>query len=553
MPGLFICAMCPASDNVLNMSSSATDQTDQAARALEKQVWDSIGSNKIRRAVSDCEQLNRQFPAFASGWHTASHLALKLNKASMALAAIDKALAIEPDSAAWLLQRGLCLLKLGRMASLKELVGRLGALKVETAYQLSALGTLLNRMGEHEQAIAPYEKAAKLEPDRSKHFYNLACTQRSLGRVADAERNFDETIRLNPADYEAIKVRSELRKQSPDDNHVEELETLLEAGIADPRGRVNICFALAKELEDLGESQRSFHYLKIGADTRRSLMQYDVQRDLETMASIRQTYGPDLFDGSIEGDNNSEAIFILGMPRTGTTLVERILSSHTDVFAAGELNNFAVQMTRLVKESAGNRNVSREQLVEMSAGIDFKKLGQAYVDSTRPFTGHTAHFIDKLPLNYLYIGLIHLALPNAKIVSLERHPLDTCYAIYKQLFLDAYPFSYDLEELGRYYVAYHQLMEHWNSVLPGVIHTVRYENLVADLEADAQQLIEFCGLDWQPQCLKFYENPNASTTASTVQVRQPVYQSSVGKWRNYREQLAPLIAVFEAAGIPLDG
>jgi hypothetical protein len=182
-------------------------------------------------------------------------------------------------------------------------------------------------------------------------------------------------------------------------------------------------------LEDLGESERSFHYLKAGADTRRSLMQYDVQRDLDTMESIRQTYDSDLFDGSIEGDGNSEAIFILGMPRTGTTLVERILSSHTDVFAAGELNNFAVQMMGLVKTQAGDKNLSRDDLVKLSAGIDFQKLGAAYVSSTRPFTGHTARFIDKLPLNYLYVGLIHLALPNAKIINLKRHPLDTWHCL----------------------------------------------------------------------------------------------------------------------------
>ena len=170
----------------------------------------------------------------------------------------------------------------------------------------------------------------------------------------------------------------------------------------------------------------------------------------------------------------------------------------------------------VVKNLAGDKRLSRDELVELSAGIDFKKLGAAYIRSTRPFTGHTARFIDKLPLNYLYVGLIHLALPNAKIINLKRHPLDTCYAIYKQLFLDAYPFSYDLEELGRYYAAYYKLMEHWHAVMPGVVYTIEYEKLVANLESEARRLIDFCELDWQPQCLKFHENKEASTTASTV-------------------------------------
>jgi len=523
-----------------------------AARALEGRVWEKLGQNNVKQAIADCEQLNGQYPDFAPGWHTASHLALKLNNPKMALRAIDKALSIDADNTAWLLQKGLCLMKLGQMEQVDAVVDRLASRQMKSAYQCSTMATLLTRLGRREQAVRHYEKAAELKPDEAKHYYNIASLQRSLGHIEAAERNFDKAISLDSTDYEAWKIRSELRKQTPENNHVEPLEQLLEKGIDDQRGKAHICYALAKELEDLGGSERSFHYLKTGADTRRSLMQYDVQRDLDTMESIGQTYGSGLFDGSIEGDSNSEAIFILGMPRTGTTLVERILSSHTDVFAAGELNNFAVQMMGLVKAQAGNKNLSRDELVKLSAGIDFKELGAAYIRSTRPFTGHTSRFIDKLPLNYLYVGLIHLALPNAKIINLKRHPLDTCYAIYKQLFLDAYPFSYDLKELGQYYVAYHQLMEHWHTVMPGVVYTIEYEKLVANLEPEARCLIDFCELDWQPQCLKFHENKEASTTASTTQVRQPVYQSSVGKWRAYREQLTPLIEVLEAADIPLD-
>lgn len=523
-----------------------------AAKSLEGRVWELMGQTNLKQALTACEQLNREYPNFASGWHTASQLALKLNRPAIALTAIGKAVDLEPDKTAWLLQQALCLAKLRNMEALESQVELLSTRPMKTAYQCSTLGMLLTQLGRREHAVQFYEKALALKPDDARQYYNIACLQRSLGAIEAAERNFDKTLSLDSTDYEAWKIRSELRKQTPGNNHVESLEQLLKAGIDNKRGKGHICYALAKELEDLGESERSFHYLKTGADTRRSLMQYDIQRDLDTMESIGQTYGSGLFDGSIEGDSNSEAIFILGMPRTGTTLVERILSSHTDVFAAGELNNFAVQMMGLVKKHVGDKNLSRDELVNLSAGIDFQKLGAAYVSSTRPFTGHTARFIDKLPLNYLYVGLIRLALPNAKIINLKRHPLDTCYAIYKQLFLDAYPFSYDLGELGQYYVAYHRLMDHWHAVLPGVIHTIEYEKLVADIETESRRLIDFCELDWQPRCLKFHENKEASTTASTTQVRQPVYQSSVGKWRAYSEQLAPLIEVLEAANIPLD-
>jgi len=205
-----------------------------------------------------------------------------------------------------------------------------------------------------------------------------------------------------------------------------------------------------------------------------------------------------------------------------------------------------------VRALAGDEQSNRDELVRLSAGVDFRKLGDAYVESTRPFTGKAPRFIDKLPLNFLYVGLIRRALPNATIINLKRHPLDTCYAVYKQLFVDAYPFSYNLDELGRYYAAYEHLMQHWNATLPGAVYTIRYESLVEDFEPEVRRLLEYCHLDFQDACLRFHENRSASTTASSVQVRQPVYRSSVGRWQHFRHELGPLIATLERNGVVLD-
>ena len=522
-----------------------------AARALDERVWALLKSNDIRSAIRSCEQLNRQFPDFASGWHTASRLALQVHRPQLGLDAIDRALALQPERTLWLIQKGLCLAQLGQPDVLSDLINQLQCRETGTVYQQSALGMLLTQLGRREEALDCYRQAAALQPGESKHYYNMACLQRSLGEIEDAERNFDEALRLNPADYEACKIRSELRRQTAERNHVDSLRAMLDQGIDDVRGKVQVCYALAKELEDLGEWERSFYYLKMGSDARRSYMRYDVERDLGTMAAIRRTFDADRFGLASTGTDSREPIFVLGLPRTGTTLVERILGSHSQVYAAGELTNFATQMMHLVCAKAGHSKPQRDELVALSATLDFRRLGDSYVDSTRPFTGQTPHFVDKLPLNYLYIGLIHLALPEAKIINLHRHPLDTCYAIYKQLFVDAYPFSYDLDELGRYYIAYHRLMEHWNHVLPGVIHTINYESMVDDLEAESRRLLDYCGLDWESGCLRYYENRNAPTTASATQVRQPVYRSSVGKWRCYREQLGSLAVMLESAGISL--
>ena len=550
MPGFFVRFV---SSMLATMNPEQSDKSSfEAAKALEGRVWDLMGQNDAKQAIAECEKLNRQFPEFGSGWHTTSHLMLRLGNVPAALAAIERATSIDSGQIDWQLQKAKCLARLGRVEEVDAAVKELSGHEMSTAYQCSALALLLTQLGSREDAVDLYQKAIKLQPDNARHYYNIACLQRTLGDINSAERNFDKTISLDPADYESYKVRSDLRRQTAERNHIDELEQLLGAEIKDKRGRVQLCYAVAKELEDLGEAKRSFDHLKSGSDLRRKLMKYDVERDLETIEAIKRTFGHAVFGTSAEGSDNSEAIFILGMPRTGTTLVERILASHSDVFAAGELNNFAAQLMTMMRAQNADKTLSRDEIVECSAKLDFRSLGDSYLSSTRPFTGHTPKFIDKMPLNYLYVGLIHLALPNAKIINLKRNPLDTCYAIYKQLFVDAYPFSYDLEELGRYFVAYHQLMEHWNAVLPGVVHTVEYEKLVGDIETESRRLLEFCDLDWQPQCLKFYENREASTTASTVQVRQPVYQSSVGKWRDYEKQMQPVVEILQQAGVLQD-
>jgi hypothetical protein len=191
-------------------------------------------------------------------------------------------------------------------------------------------------------------------------------------------------------------------------------------------------------------------------------------------------------------------------------------------------------------------------MVRHSAGLDFAGLGDAYIASTLPSTENSPRFVDKMPLNFLYAGLIHKALPTAKIIHLRRHPLDTCYAIFKTLFQDAYPFSYQLQELAAYYLSYRQLMQHWEAVMPGVMYHLDYEKLVTEPEQQTRDLLAYCELDWEPRCLEFYEHGQASTTASASQVREPVYQSSVGKWRHYEEQLQPLVDLLQKAGVPID-
>jgi hypothetical protein len=246
-----------------------------------------------------------------------------------------------------------------------------------------------------------------------------------------------------------------------------------------------------------------------------------------------------------------DPIFVLGLPRSGSTLVERILTSHSAVTAAAELPCFALALVSAVRRHTGRDRLPRQELVAQAARVDFAALGQDYLQRARRELDTRGRFVDKMPLNYLYCGLIQRALPRAKIIHVTRHPMAVCFAMYKALFKDAYPFSYDLRELARYYIGYRRLMDHWYAAMPSAIHSVSYEALVADQLGESRRLLEFCGLEWQEACARPHENRAASTTASAAQVRRPVYATSVTQWQHYELQLAGLKSQLTAAGIAL--
>jgi hypothetical protein len=317
----------------------------------------------------------------------------------------------------------------------------------------------------------------------------------------------------------------------------------------DWRGEVQLRYALAKECEDLGEYAESFDMLQSAARLQRQNMRYDLATDLATVQWIIDAF-PSRESAPAAQCSDEAPIFVLGLPRSGTTLVERILSSHSQLAAAGELNCFALAMVAALRRQEQQR-LSRRELVARSAGMDFAALGHDYLRRARREAGVSGRFVDKMPLNYLYCGLIRRALPKAKIVHVTRHPMAVCYAMYKALFKDAYPFSYDLGEIAQYYLGYRRLMAHWISTMPGEVYELSYEALIADQLGETRRLLQFCGLDWQDACGRFYENPAASATASAAQVRRPIYTSSVAQWRHYEAQLAGLRAQLAAAGVAL--
>ena len=516
------------------------------ALELETRVRQLIQAGKVKEAAEICDQLNQQYPDYESGWYTASHLALVIKEPQIAVSAIDRALQLSPGKPEWLCQRVECLSAAGNVSAARVCVEQLEGHEFRTAADAARFALVLNRLGMYQHARHHFARAIELEPNEGQHHYNLATVERFLGDRDAAQTAVNRCLELSPDDEDAHFLRAGLRTQTTAENNLEALTAAYARAGNHPRSRIRLCHALSKELEDIGDYEKSFAYLNEGASLRRSNTRYTPQVDLYTMRKIREIYTSDLFDDRVEGHVNAEPIFVIGMPRTGTTLVERILSSHSVVHSAGELQTFSVELVKHCKNVSDEPFSGPIDLVSISAGVNFEALGEDYIAGTRSATGQTAHFVDKLPLNFLYAGLIHLALPKAKIVLLERDPMDTCYAIYKTLFEGIYPFSYDLTDLANYFVAYRKLIDHWQTVLPGVMHVVRYEELVSDPRPVVESLLSYCGLSYEDACLKFYENQQAATTASAVQVRGQLYQSSIGKWRNYKTQLQPVLDILNA-------
>jgi tetratricopeptide (TPR) repeat protein len=471
-----------------------------------------------------------------------------------ALGCIDYALSIEPHDARLQIHRAQCLLALGRLPDACAAAAAAQLKAPPDPALFDAIGSLFSHASDQQRALAAYDRAVTLAPNNPHFIFNRATVYRFLGQLAEAEADYDRAIALKPADYEAYKNRSELRTQSVDANHIGELEALIARGIADWRGDVQVRYALAKEYEDIGDYAKSFQHLRQGAKKRREHMRYDVAADVATVewiieafpAAPRETVQP-------RGGAPSDApIFIVGLPRSGTTLVDRILGSHSEVYSAGELDLFATCIVEAVRRRSGGAQMPRQELVARSADLNFPALGRDYLERARYVAAGEVRFTDKMPLNYLYCGLIRRALPNAKIVHVARRPMAACYAMYKTLFKDGYPFSYDLGEIGRYYVGHRRLMDHWQAAMPAVIHPLSYEALVADQRGETRRLLDFCGLEWQDSCIEFHRNPSPTTTASAAQVRRRLYDSSVSQWRYYAAELAELSSVLRAAGMSKD-
>ncbi|MFO1394374.1 MAG: sulfotransferase [Steroidobacteraceae bacterium] len=462
---------------------------------------------------------------------------------------VEVLLGREPDDARLQVRKAQLQLALRQRRAAIESANRVASLPGAGAWELRLAAAVLGQCNATAAARACLERARGISPGHAVVLYDLALSYFFANDEDEAERCLDVVLRQFPQHGGALYLRSVLRTQTASRNHVEDLRARLASGRGTPADAAATHYALAKEYEDLGDHARAFAALQTGAKLKRRLLNYSSSDEIGALRAIESAFGPDAAAAARPGCDREAPIFVLGIPRTGTTLVERMLSSHPDVESIGEFPDFPVllreQADRVIDESPGTALTP----AQASVRVDFAELGNRYLDSARQLcTG--PRFVDKLPYNSLYCGHLVKALPRARLIHVVRNPLDTCYAVYKTLFDRTYSYSYDFDELADYFVAYRRLMDHWHRVVPGTILDVAYEDLVNDPEREARRILDWCNLDWNPAVLDFHRQSRDSTTASAAQVRRPIYDSSVGKWRRYASELAPLRERLAAAGVP---
>jgi tetratricopeptide (TPR) repeat protein len=518
-----------------------TEWQREAQRALNRRDY--------RLAHELCLRTLAAEPTHADALFLLGMIAAEHHNYGKALEVIDRAIALAPANAEYLAHRGRCLVALQRPREAFEAATKALALAPSAALTLDTIGVVMSHAGAHAEACDPLRRAVARDGTKPAYRYNLGASLQFVGDLAGAAAEYRHALRLDPRYHRAWSSLAQVARAPLTAADVGALEHALEDPAIDADAELHLCHALAKQHEDEGRYADAFRQLVRGKRRKAAAVGYDFGTDRALFdAAERLVETPAAATG--EGCASSEPIFVVGMPRTGTTLVERILSSHREVFSAGELTNFGLELKRAAR-TPSNRVLDAETL-EAAGSCAAAALGKAYVESTRPRTGHTLRFVDKMPLNFFYAPVIRRALPNAKVICVRRNPLDTCLSNYRQLFATGfshYSYAYDLLDTGRYYAAFDSLIARWRAQNPPNFLEVRYEDVVDRTEHEARRLLEFCELPWDPRCLAFQENAAPVATASSAQVRQPIYRTAIERWRRYERELEPLRALLADAGV----
>ena len=474
----------------------------------------------------------------------------RLHRDDEAMAAYRAALEVDPGRAAAHYGVGTILCRKHRDAEAIQHYQTALARQPEYLPAMAGMAGALITLGRHAEAIALCRQAIATNPDYAPAMSALGVALAEVGDIEAAEVESRRAVALAPQRLDFCYVLAQLVKVQRGDQVLDALEAVLpRAASLPPPEQCWLHFGLAKSYDDIGERDRGFAHLLEGNAIKRRQYGYDEAKDLRAMDRIRKVFTAELMAARRDvGDPSTLPIFIVGMPRSGTTLVEQVLASHADVFGAGERRELPQAVGGLAARLGA---LPFPEATWTIPGEEFRQMGAAYVAALQLLAPNAKRIVDKMPANFHFAGLIHMILPNARIVHVIRDPVDTCLSCFSKLFSGEQPFAYDLGELGRFYRAYQRLMAHWREVLPPhVLLEVHYERLIDDFATEARRLVAHCGLPWDDACLEFHKASRAVHTASVTQVRQPIYRSSIGRWRPDAALLRPLL---DALGVERAG
>lgn len=520
-------------------------------KAVRAQDWETV--------VACANEILLRDKSSAEGYFLTGIVERVSNRPLKATAAFEKTLALDTDRYDAAIELANQYSVSRRNGEVAELLGRYEEKLGNSPMYLDLAGTVYTEIGMPEKAWPLYKKANALQPGVDLFQANLAACGVYLGKIEEARDIYRTLLKRFPGHRRNHYQLARLGK-AKDTAHIEQMKEILQSTNDTPDKNIFMYYALGKELEDLEQWQEAFEYYKQAGDAVTRIANYDVATDIALIDKIIEVCNPEwLAGGTDKSNSNVDAkldnggktpIFIVGLPRTGTTLTERIVSSHSQVESVGETQ--FLQM--VLRRESGVRSIEsmNPEMVESVASVDMDLIAKAYLDAVSYRLGDEPMFIDKLPFNFLYLGFIARAFPNARIIHLGRNPMDSCFSMYKQVFTWAYKFSYSLDGLGRYYVAYDRLRKHWRELLKDRLIEVEYESLVTDQEIQTRVLLDRLGLEFEQACLDFDKNETPSATASSVQVREKVHNRSVNKWLRFADQLQPLREQLENAGIRVE-
>ncbi|MGJ4943596.1 tetratricopeptide repeat protein [Bradyrhizobium sp. HKCCYLS1011] len=526
-------------------------------RAIELQRgftdgWNNLGTclRELKRA-EEAETAYREALALApNNPDTLDNLALAvkdLDRLDEAADLLRRALVIEPNSEKVHLHYGTVLLDQKKVDEAAAVANRALALNTDNHDIANLMGRIAFERGDLDGALASYRRALALKPDLADAYNNMGNVLKELGQLGEAEHAYLEALRLDPTVAGVYVNLADSKRFRAGDPHLAAMEAIAaQSDGLSKTDRMQIDFALGKAYADLQDYPRSFQHLRAGNAAKRATISYDEKATFALFDDIERVFSLDMIKAKTGGGDPSQSpIFVVGMPRSGTTLIEQIIASHPMVHGAGELQAFNDVVLTVC--GMDGRTIPYPHFVDALDRATVRQIGSDYVARLSGLAAQGAGTIvrrvtDKMPSNYYFLGLIHLALPRAKIIHTTRDPMDTCVSCFSKLFSAEQNHTYDLGELGRYYRRYERLMAHWRSVLPAASFLdVRYEDVVVDLETQAQRIIAYCGLPWDDRCLSFHRTERPVRTASATQVRKPIYRSAVGRWRVYEDQLEPLL------------